>query len=94
MTPPQTPAAAPRPGFGTTDVGLVFMSLIWGINYSVVKAGLRTLSPLTFSGLRVALAAIVLFTIAAFVRDTKLPSRRDMITLALLGLVGNGLYQL
>jgi len=70
------------------------MSLIWGINYSVVKAGLRTLSPLTFSGLRVAMAAIVLFVIAACVRGTKLPPRRDIITLGLLGLVGNGLYQL
>lgn len=93
MTSPQTPAAAPRPGFGTTDLGLVLMSLIWGVNYSVVKAGLRTLSPLTFNGLRVSMAAIVLFAIAAFVRD-KLPSRRDIMTLALLGLVGNGLYQL
>ncbi|WP_309672234.1 DMT family transporter [Gemmatimonas sp.] len=93
MTLPQTPAAAPRQGFGTTDLGLVLMSLIWGVNYSVVKAGLRTLSPLTFNGLRVSMAAIVLFAIAACVRD-KLPSRRDIITLALLGLIGNGLYQL
>ena len=93
MTSPQTPVTAARPGFGSTDLGLVFMSLIWGINYSVVKAGLRTLSPLTFNGLRVAMAAIVLFVIAAFVRD-KLPSRRDIVTLALLGLIGNGLYQL
>lgn len=94
MTSPQASVAAPRPRFGTTDVGLVFMSLIWGINYSVVKAGLRTLSPLTFNGLRVAMAAIVLFIIAAFVRHTKLPSRRDIVTLALLGLIGNGVYQL
>jgi len=36
----------------------------------------------------------VLFTIAAFVRDTKLPPRRDIIALALLGLVGHGVYQL
>ncbi len=94
MTSPQPPVAVPRPGFGSTDLGLVLMSLIWGINYSVVKAGLRTLSPLTFNGLRVAMAAIVLFVIAAFVRDTKLPSRRDIIALALLGLIGNGVYQL
>jgi drug/metabolite transporter (DMT)-like permease len=94
MTSSPSTAASTRPGFSSTDLGLVFMSLIWGINYSVVKAGLRTLSPLTFNGLRVAMAAIVLFVIAAFVRDTKLPSRRDIITLALLGLVGNGLYQL
>lgn len=89
-----TEPTATRPGFGSTDVGLVVMSLIWGVNYSVVKAGLRTLSPLTFNGLRVAMAAIVLFVIALFVRDTALPKRRDLITLLLLGLMGNGVYQL
>jgi drug/metabolite transporter (DMT)-like permease len=86
--------SASRPSFGSTDLGLVVMSLIWGINYSVVKSGLRVLSPLTFNGLRVALAASVLFVIALFVRDTALPKRRDLVTLLLLGVVGNGLYQL
>ena len=43
--------------------------------------------------LAVTAIAVVLFAIAAFVRD-KLPARRDIITLALLGLIGNGLYQL
>lgn len=94
MTSPPTPVAPPRPGFGTTDVGLVFMALIWGINYSVVKAGLRTLSPLTFNGLRLAMAAVVLLVIAAFARDRRLPPRREVITLALLGVLGNGVYQL
>ncbi len=83
-----------RPAFGSTDIGLIGMSLIWGINYSVVKAGLRTLAPLTFNGIRVALAATVLIAVAAMVRDTPLPPRRDIIRLALLGLIGNGVYQL
>ena len=93
-TSPHAPLTAPRQRFGATDLGLVIMSLIWGINYSVVKTGLRTLSPLAFNGLRVAMAAVVLFAIAAFVRGTKLPPRRDMIRLALLGVLGNGVYQL
>ena len=93
-SPPAPRPAAPGQRFGATDLGLVIMSLIWGINYSVVKTGLRTLSPLAFNGLRVAMAAVVLFAIAAFVRGTKLPPRRDMIRLALLGVLGNGVYQL
>ncbi|HYW30141.1 MAG TPA: hypothetical protein VE869_01460, partial [Gemmatimonas sp.] len=44
--------------FGITDAGLIVMAIIWGVNYSVVKTGLSTLEPLTFNGLRVALAAI------------------------------------
>jgi drug/metabolite transporter (DMT)-like permease len=70
------------------------MALIWGVNYSVVKHGLRTLPPLTFNGVRVALAAVVLGVVAATVRDKAWPSRRDVLALAGLGLLGNGLYQL
>ena len=80
--------------FTATDAGLVVMALIWGINYSVVKAGLATMAPITFNGLRVLLAATVLLLVASTVRNTPLPPRRDMVMLATLGLMGNGLYQL
>ena len=80
--------------FGWTDVGLIVMALIWGVNYSVVKSGLATMDPITFNGIRVALAATVLLAIAATVRGAKLPSRRDTIVLAGLGLMGNGMSQL
>ncbi|MBL0169281.1 MAG: EamA family transporter [Gemmatimonadaceae bacterium] len=83
-----------RPSFGATDVGLLLMALIWGVNFSVVKAGIRTLEPFAFNGLRVALAAVVLGALSWFTRADRWPSRRDVVHLALLGLVGNGLYQL
>lgn len=86
--------ASTQNAFGWTDIGLIVMALIWGVNYSVVKSGLATLDPITFNGLRVALAATVLIAIAATVRGAPLPSRRDTLTLAGLGLMGNGLYQL
>ncbi len=86
--------ASSHNAFGWTDIGLIVMALIWGVNYSVVKSGLATLDPITFNGLRVALAATVLIAIAATVRGAPLPSRRDTLTLAGLGLMGNGLYQL
>jgi drug/metabolite transporter (DMT)-like permease len=83
-----------RPAFGATDVGLLLMAVIWGVNYSVVKAGLRTLEPFAFNGLRVALAAVILAVLSFFLRADRWPSRRDVWHLALLGLIGNGLYQL
>lgn len=92
-SPAHIPSAS-RPAFGATDLGLLLMALIWGINYSVVKHGLRTLAPYTFNGIRVAIAALVLTSIALLVRDVKLPSRSDMWRLAALGLMGNGIYQL
>lgn len=87
-------ARATHPGFTATDAGLVLMAVIWGVNYSVVKAGLSAFTPLAFSGLRMTLAAVVLFAIAALIRDTAWPTRRDTVRLLLLGLIGNGLYQL
>lgn len=83
-----------RPSFGATDAGLLLMALIWGINYSVVKAGIRTLEPFAFNGLRVALAAVVLALLSFALRKHRWPPRRDVLHLLLLGVIGNGLYQL
>lgn len=83
-----------RQTFGATDAGLLFMAVIWGINFSVVKAGIQTLDPFAFNGLRVALAAVVLGGLSFALRRNQWPVKRDIIHLALLGLVGNGLYQL
>ena len=87
-------ALAARPAFGATDLGLVLMAVIWGVNYSVVKAGLAVMSPLAFNGARVTLAAAVLFAVAATVRDRAWPTKRDTWKLLGLGLMGNGIYQL
>ena len=88
------PNASPAtPAFGLTDAGLVLMATIWGVNFSVVKAGLQALTPLSFTAVRMVLAALVLFGIARFARDAW-PSRRDTGRLLLLGLLGNGCYQL
>ncbi len=88
--PNATPAT---PGFGLTDAGLVLMATIWGVNYSVVKAGLQAMTPLSFTAVRMVLAALVLFAIARFARDAW-PNRRDTGRLLMLGLLGNGFYQL
>lgn len=93
-TSPPPPVSSTRPAFGATDLGLVLMAVIWGVNYSVVKYGLEGLEPMTFNGIRVAIAALVLTSIALAVRNATLPSRRDIVQLAALGLIGNGLYQL
>jgi drug/metabolite transporter (DMT)-like permease len=83
-----------RPGFGLTDLGLLLMATIWGINYSVVKFGTSHLSPLAYNGLRVALAALALWVIWAAVRGAARPDPATRRRLLLLGVLGNGLYQL
>lgn len=83
-----------HPAFGATDIGLILMAVVWGINYSVVKVGLGHLSPLAFNGARLGMAAVLLFVAAAFVRGVDWPSGVDRRKLLWIGLLGNGLYQL
>ena len=90
---PHTRAAAVRPGVTVTDLLLLLMAFIWGVNIAVVKYGTVALTPLAYNGVRVAVAAIALLAIGAAMRS-RWPSRRDTVALLLLGVLGNGLYQL
>jgi len=45
---------------GRPYLALVFLSLIWGYNWVVMKEGLRFCDPFVFAALRVALAAVLL----------------------------------
>ena len=81
-----------RPGVSLTDGLLLLMSIIWGINYAVVKYGAALVSPLAYNSLRVAIAAVVLVVIVAARRGERL-ARRDLLALLALGVLGNGVYQ-
>lgn len=81
------------PRDGTTELGLVVLAAIWGINFSVVKAVLATLDPLALNALRFPLAAGVLAVAAARLPGPPL-RREDRVRLVLLGLLGNVVYQM
>ena len=95
-----TSSAAARPAFGATDLSLLLMALIWGVNYTSVKYGTGLVAPLAFNGVRVTLAAVALVVVAQLasawfgVEREGWPSRRDAIMLFLLGALGNGVYQI
>jgi drug/metabolite transporter (DMT)-like permease len=88
-----TTATHVRPAFGVTDLLLFTMAVIWGINFSVVKYATESFSPPALTGLRVALAALFLIGVAYTGPRPQL-ARRDILLLLLLGVLGNGLYQL
>ena len=91
-----TPAIADstaHPSFGVTDVLLFTMAVIWGINFVVVKYATHIFNPVAFTGLRVGTAALFLLLVALVRGSIALP-RRDVIGLLLVGMIGNGLYQL
>ena len=94
---PVTPghaAGVARPGVWLTEALLLTMALIWGLNYAVVKVGVRTFAPLAFNGLRVALAATALLAIAGLTVRERWPSRPDLLRLLGLGVLGNCVYQI
>jgi drug/metabolite transporter (DMT)-like permease len=89
----ETPGhATTRPGVWLTDISLVLMALIWGINFSIVKFGTTLVAPLAYNGLRVMIAAVLLMTIVVASR-APLPPRRVIASLLGLGVLGNGIYQ-
>jgi drug/metabolite transporter (DMT)-like permease len=76
----------------TTDLGLLAVAMIWGVNFSVMKAVLAALDPLALNALRFPLAAAALWLLMP--RDGPLPAREDWPRVIGLGLLGNVAYQL
>ena len=92
--PPARPIAPrPAPSNLGTEMLLLLMATIWGVNYISVKFATEQMSPLAFNGARIGIAAVVLVVISLVVRGTW-PDRRTTVSLLLLGALGNGLYQL
>jgi drug/metabolite transporter (DMT)-like permease len=85
--------SAAHHSFGLTDVLLLAMAMIWGINFVVVKYATHIFNPVAFTGLRVGTAAAFLLAFV-FARGGFALSRHDVTRLLLLGVIGNGLYQL
>src|SRR5690349_7235620 len=94
-----------QPKFGVTDVLLFMMAAIWGINFVVVKYATGIFSPVAFTGLRVATVAVFLVLVALSRNASEAKtanrgslfsrvSRGDALRLLLLGVLGNGIYQL
>ncbi len=82
------------------DLWLLLVTVIWGGNFTVVKLAIHEIPPLAFNSLRLLVAAVVF--LAAMPYD---PTRRggrpwpsltraEWVHVALLGLVGQFLYQL
>ena len=89
-TPDRTSA---RPGDFVTDLLLVLMAVIWAVNYTVAKYGTRTVPPLAYNAVRIVMAVVALVIIGRL-RSQEMPTRRDILALMVIGVLGNGLYQL
>jgi len=92
----ETQSASPMNEEGrrfSPDLAIVLLVLIWGSNFSVVKAALNEFSPLAFNSTRFVLASVVLALFLA-VSGTRIRfGKEDALRLVGLGLLGNVVYQ-
>jgi drug/metabolite transporter (DMT)-like permease len=95
MTP--TTAVKPKPPlttFSSIDLWVLFLVTVWGVNFVVIKSALGEMSALGFNALRFGLGTIIMLVLwRAFEGNARI-ARRDWLSFALLGIVGNTIYQL
>lgn len=75
------------------DLAILLLVLIWGVNFSVVKALLEQFQPLAMNGLRFGLGALVLVPFVLRGGGLARFERRDWLPLVGLGVLGNTVYQ-
>ncbi|HYF39967.1 MAG TPA: DMT family transporter, partial [Gemmatimonadales bacterium] len=78
----------------TSDLAMLLVCLIWGLNFSVTKLALAQIPPLPFTAVRFIISSLLLWLILRIAERGVASSREGLTTLIVLGLVGNTLYQL
>jgi drug/metabolite transporter (DMT)-like permease len=73
---------------------MLLVVLIWGVNFSVTKGAFARFPPLAFTGVRFALASLLLVPLVRRLEGREPLPRPVLTRLVLLGVVGNTLYQL
>jgi drug/metabolite transporter (DMT)-like permease len=75
------------------ELGVVAVTLVWASNFIVVKAAIEVLPPVGMSAMRFGLAALVLLAILRWREGTIRMPIRDLAGMAVVGMLGFGLYQ-
>jgi len=73
---------------------MLTVALIWGLNFSITKGAFARFPPLAFTGVRFALASLLLVPLVRWLEGPQALSRGALLRLVVLGVVGNTLYQL
>lgn len=76
------------------DLRLLFVAVIWGLNFSVIKFALTDFLPLAFTVARFSLAALFLFGLMRATGESFTIARADRPALIRLGLIGITLYNI
>ena len=91
ITPPNS---EPSSRLGISDLLMLLVVILWAVNFSVIKIALREFTPLSFNGPRLAIASLLLLLLLWKQEGRLSLPRSDLWKVAVLGIVGNTLYQL
>ena len=90
----ETLATSAKARFSAVDVALVFMSFVWGLNFTAVKGALADFQPLTFNAIRFGTSSLFLLGLL-WLRERSIGvHRKDLARFVLLAIIGNTAYQL
>jgi drug/metabolite transporter (DMT)-like permease len=87
-------APLPRRPALAADLGMLLVALIWGVNFSVTKGVFPRFPPLAFTGVRFAIASLLLYPLVRRLEGPDSLPPGVLGRLIVLGVVGNTLYQL
>lgn len=76
------------------NLRLLFVALIWGVNFSVIKFAIADFHPLGFTVVRFALATLFLVLIMLMNREPLMIERVDRFAIVKLGFIGITLYSI
>ena len=72
----------------------IAVCIIWGTTYLAIRIGVEHIPPMLFAGLRWIIAGVIFFSFLRL-RGKKLPSKKDLIHISVVGIsligIGNGL---
>ena len=94
MSPPPLPPAYNDRTRRLAEIGLLFLVVVWGLNFVVVKWALEVFEPLGFNALRHVIAAVFLVVVIIIRGGVRLPARGDLPRIVFLGIAGIFLYQM
>lgn len=80
--------------FSSPDMSMMLVVLLWGSNFAIIKASLKEVAPLTFTGLRFSLATVLLLGLLRWREGSLALPRGNFLRMLWLGLIGNTGYQI
>ena len=87
------PRPSVRPSVFPPALSMLFVVLIWGINFSATKLAFRDFDPLAFTAVRFALSSgLLVLVLWKYEGSLRLPPGA-LGRLAILGIIGNSIYQ-